>query len=194
MERLPALLLLGLGGVVIVAALVAYIKKWGLHIAAPQRVEAFGLKIEVSIAAFFAVIGVALSGGGLYLILLDVAAQERHSAEVEAQLKQKEMDIRRLEAGQRLNISAFVTLDGVDDATMESLRLTCRSYLPSREQVSCKVANKFGNSLQLDFADVTKNHVLEVNVVEERDDGKALQWLFKDFLPLTPKFQLTKEH
>src|SRR5262249_33247003 len=123
--------------------------------------EAFGVKLDVSISALFAVLGIALALAGVYLRLQDVKAKDD-------QLRGLANEIQSLRNSQQVNISAWVSLEDVktkDD--LDKLNLTCRSYLPSKAHFTCKVGEKFGNQVQLDFNNVTKETLLEVNLADE---------------------------
>ena len=180
--------LLLVGIFVLLVALASYLMKTDLAIKNTQHVEAFGVSVDVSISALFAVLGLAAAFGGVYLRIQDAQAKD-------GLLKERDQEIRRLKSEQYLNVTAWATLEGVPSKSeLDNLRLTCRSYLPSNQTVTCNVGEKFGQQVQLDFSDVTKDTVLQVNIVEDRLDGKGAKWLLRDFKPLIQTLSLKKDN
>ena len=158
-----------------------------------QKVKAFGLDLEVSVIAFFVIVGVIFSLTGAYFQQKNyekkIADTEEALANKDRELKEKEKDLnKKIE----LEIKPSILLENIDaDSKPELENLIC-SYQISGKWDSVRVEK---GVFRLDYAivleDITPSDHIEFLKVEDSLTGRM--WVKEIGSILTPKYSLREE-
>jgi len=160
-----------------------------------QKIKGFGVDLEVSVLTLFVIIGVVLSLTGLYLQIEGYDNQlkdyERQVAAAKAEAVAAQQ---ALERGRRMQMSALITLEGVNAAEMPKLEeMRCEYFLYGSEKpVEVQVGRGLaGNQLRVAFKDITADTVIRSLVLQDRSSQR--KWAYENFAPFEPFYVLKRQ-
>lgn len=153
-----------------------------------QKINAFGVNIEVSVLTLFIIIGVCLSLLGLYIQIKDYEGQ-LYNARIA-----KEKAERQLADAGKSEITLLVTLEDVEVGSMPKLEdISCRYHMSGVEKP--QKADVLKGYLPLQFKIVLRDikttaHIMRL-VLEDHSTNR--KWVKQSFAPFEPNYQLKKE-
>jgi len=160
-----------------------------------QKIQGFGLNLEVSVLTLLVLIAVALMTSGIWLQLQDVSKQ----------LKQLEDDKRRaeesyksaqdqLENAKKLGMVAFAKLDGVNDVSklkLESFSCVFTNAAGDEEKAGLELSKGL-NKIKVIFLDLRRDTVIRSIAITNEQTGD--KWVSREeHRWLQPEIILTKE-
>jgi len=160
-----------------------------------QKIQGFGLNLEVSILTLLVLIGVALMTSGIWLQLQDVKRQ----------LKQLEDDKRRaednfktaqeqLENAKKLGLVAFAKLDGVNDVSklkLESFSCVFTNAAGDEQKAGLELSRGL-NKIKVIFLDLQRDTVVRSVTITNEQTGE--KWISREeHRWLQPEIILSKE-
>jgi hypothetical protein len=171
------------------------------RLTAPQRIQGFGLNLEVSVLTLLFLISVGFISCGLWLQLQNITKElsDLQSGKVQAETRaaqyQKELeDIRRTE------MIVFLTLDGVEDVTkLKYTALTCTYDASSGDNQKAEIAlAPSANAIKVTLKNLKPDTFIKKLIVEDGDSTRkwsskreaAVQNLAGGFQPLQPVYDL----
>jgi len=162
-----------------------------------QKIQGFGLNLEVSVLTLLVLISVALLTSGIWFQLQDVSRQIK---QLEEDKKKAEQDYKRaqeqLENAQQLSLIAFAKLDGVNDVSQiksDIQAFSCSYTNTAGEDEKCRLELSEGlNKVKIVFLDLRRDTIVRsVTVTNTRTHEK---WVHREeHRWLQPEITLTKE-
>ena len=167
-----------------------------------QKIEAFGIHLEVSLLTVFLIIGLVLLFTRVYLGVIDYKGElERYKGELEhykSEFEKAKRDIKNLSESlnltQNYRISPIIKLQGRGADNMPKPdEVDCRYYQSGKTDPTPVdvVGGPGSNLLRLELSGIKLNTFIQRLEIEESDSGNI--WSLEDFIPLEPIYQLKRE-
>ncbi len=162
---------------------------------ATQKIQGFGLNLEVSVLTLLVLISVGLMTSGIWMQLQNIDQKlkklEIEKTTAEEKAKRAEEDLARTN---KLGIVLFVKLEGVDDITKLSFpSLQCKYVTSSGEERKADISPAAViNRIKVNITDLQKDTIIDRLVVESTNPD--MKWVSQtQFRPFQPVMELTKE-
>ena len=160
-----------------------------------QKIQGFGLNLEVSVLTLLVLIAVALMTSGIWLQLQDVSKQLR---QLEDDKRRAEDNYRiaqdQLENAKKRGLAAFAKLDGVNDVSKLKLELfTCVFTNAAGDEEKADLKPSTGlNKIKVIFLDLPNETVIRSITITNTQTGE--KWVNRDeHRWLQPEITLAKE-
>jgi hypothetical protein len=163
---------------------------------ATQKIQGFGLNLEVSVLTLLFLISAALISTGIWVKLGSIKDQlalsrlEKERADAKLQSLREEMD-----RFKRNSVEAWVTLDGVDDVSkLKYTALECDFQTSAADAPErCSISRgDFLNRVKVTFPDINKGTKIKALVIKE-SDAPNREWSYtNEFDPFKQSLKLSK--
>jgi hypothetical protein len=162
---------------------------------ATQRIQGFGLNLEVSVLTLLVLISVGLMTSGIWMQLQDVARQlkqlEIDKTTAEEKAKRAEENLAN---ANKTGIVYFVTLQDVGDVTsLNFLSLSCKYTLASGDEKDASVSSAGSiNKIKVSLTDLQRDTIIDSLSITDNQTNR--KWVTKTQLrPFQPSIQLDKK-
>lgn len=162
---------------------------------ATQKIQGFGLNLEVSVLTLLVLISVGLMTSGIWMQLQNIDNKlkqlEIEKTAAEEKAKRAEEDLARTN---KLGIVIFLKLEGVEDITKLSFQsLQCKYVMSSGEERKADISPApVINRIKVNITDLQKDTIIDRLVVESTNSN--LKWVSQtQFRPFQPTMELTRE-
>jgi hypothetical protein len=162
---------------------------------ATQRIQGFGLNLEVSVMTLLVLISVGLMTSGIWLQLKDINAQLQslEAKKAEAELRAQQFQ-RQLEESRKMELPVFLTLEGVEDVSrLNFTSLECTYVTSSNDEpIRADVApgRRSSDTVKVVLKDLTREVIIDKLEIYDRDS--ETRWRKVNFRPLQPTYELRK--
>ncbi len=156
-----------------------------------QKINAFGVNLEISVITIFIIIGIVMAYTGIFLYVRDYETQLSQTRKgYETQLSEIRKDYETLRATLRADYTIIVRLPSVDKNRMQSQQLEGRFILydGTRHETDPPFVDSKPGEYRITFKDIPKNLRVRELVLTERTTQKS--WFKADFTPSQPEFDL----
>lgn len=191
----PLFLSFILGILIILFCILAFILPYGKNFKdKTQKIQGFGLNLEVSVLTLFIVIGFTLVffGGGIWFQLRSINDQLNELRAEKAKAEARAVDLQdKLEKANLMEVVAFLKLEGVDETNH-----------PDQNEVECLYETSTGRGGKADinvgpasgaFKITIKDVTRETNITNLilRTKDKQRRWkMDRNIMPLQPTYEL----
>jgi len=192
-----SLLLSLLGIIVLLVCLVLIGMKRVPELSVPQKLKGFGLDLNISVVTLLVLVGFVLALSSTFL-------QVKHydSALSDAEKKVDALDAALTQA-RRMNLSADITFEGIDEDRPEDINLNdlrARYYIDNPDTAPHWVEDAkltpgvFGSAFVLDLEDITPKSRIERIEVEDKNPKHPRKWFITGVgTVLRPAYKLQKK-
>ena len=161
---------------------------------ATQKIQGFGLNLEVSVLTLLVLISVALMSTGIWMSLQDVTTRlsnlEKEKTQAEADRDSARL---QLENARKMALTVYVNLEGVADTSkLDFKSLSCKYTDASNEEKDASVSAASGQrAIKVTFTDLQRDTVIFSLRITNGLTGES--WVSHEtFRPLQPALQLFK--
>jgi hypothetical protein len=163
---------------------------------ATQRIQGFGLNLEVSVLTLLFLISAALISTGIWVKLgsiKDELAQSRQDkVKAEARVLSLQEEVDRFKTN---SVDAWVTLDGVDDVSkLKYPALECKYQTSAADVIeSCSISKgDFLQRVKVNFPNINKGTKIKALVITESDPPKR-EWSYpNEFDPFKQSLKMAR--
>lgn len=198
LPKLSATDYLSVFGIIVLLICIALIfSRRATPLKAPQRIRGFGVELEISVLTLLVLVGFILSLSSIYM---QVTGYQQRLASSADELKQLKSDMdstrRQLEAAKKIDMTAYITLDGVGSPNdMPKLAdLTSRYYVHGQGDKPVQAEVSRGaewTSLSLSLKNLTpETHIDRLEVIDQKSNKV---WVKTNFYPLNPTYSLSRD-
>lgn len=162
---------------------------------ATQRIQGFGLNLEVSVMTLLVLISVGLITSGIWLQLRDITTELKslEAKKAEAEIRAQQFQ-RQLEESRKMELPLFLTLEGVEDVSrlnftsLECTYVTSSSDEPIRADIA--PGRRTSDTVKVVLKDLTREVIIDKLEIYDRDTDT--RWQKVNFRPLQPTYELKK--
>lgn len=163
---------------------------------ATQKIQGFGLNLEVSVLTLVFLISAALISTGIWVKLNNIKDQLAKSQHEKDTAQAQVLSLTdQLERSRKNSVEAWVTLDGIDDVSdLKYTALECKYQTSAADIVeTCSISKgDFLNRVKVTFPDIAKGTKIKAMVIKESDAPKR-EWSYvNEFDPFKQSLKLTK--
>jgi hypothetical protein len=162
---------------------------------ATQKIQGFGLNLEVSVLTLLVLISVGLMTSGIWMQLQNIDQKlkqlEMAKTAAEEKARRAEEDLARTN---KSGIVLFVKLEGIDDITKLSFpSLQCKYVMASGEERKADISPApVINRIKVNLNELQKDTIIDRIVVESTNP--TMKWVSQtQFRPFQPVLELKKE-
>lgn len=163
---------------------------------ATQKIQGFGLNLEVSVLTLLVLISVALMSTGIWMQLQDVSTQVRTLTEQKLNAELALQSTRdQLDNAKRIPLTVYASLEGVEDTSrLDVEALTC-TYSdgpgPDKKAEVKRASGAHPKRIKILFTDVQGATIIESLTIS--DAQAKQQWGIREiFKPLQPTLDLSR--
>jgi hypothetical protein len=163
---------------------------------ATQKIQGFGLNLEVSVLTLLFLISAALISSGIWLKLGTIKDELGRSmkAKEEADVRAKSLE-EQIERLKKTSVEAWVALEGVDDVSkLKYPALNCDYQTSASDEVERCIISKgdFVQRVKVTFIDVNKGTKIKLLSIKETDAPNR-EWSYTtEFDPFKQSLKLSK--
>jgi hypothetical protein len=162
---------------------------------ATQKIQGFGLNLEVSVLTLLVLISVGLMTSGIWMQLQNMNGKlqqlEIEKTTAEEKAKRAEEDLARTS---KVGIVTFVKLEGVNDITKLNFgSLSCKYITASGDERDANISAASSiNRIKVNLTDLQKETVIDKLLIINNQTGE--KWVSPvEWRPLQPTIELAKD-
>lgn len=163
---------------------------------ATQKIQGFGLNLEVSVLTLLFLVSAALISSGIWVKLGSVKDQLAQSRSDKEKAEAMVMSLRdEMDRFKRNSVEAWVTLDGVEDVSkLKYTALDCKYQTSAADAIEpCSISKgDFLNRVKVTFPDINKGTKIKGLVISESDPPNREWSYLNEFDPFKQSLKMSK--